>query len=67
MLGELTLLALKLVEVEQNLDHDLVPTQSRSEVEVDVLEAINKLLLATVLHVPKLLFPVSKKVFYTFH
>ena len=53
VLGELTLLALKLVEVEQNLDHDLVPTQSHLEVEVDVLEAINKLLLATVLHVPK--------------
>ena len=53
VLGELTLLALKLVEVEQNLDHDLVPTLSRLEVEVGVLEAINKLLLATVLHVPK--------------
>ena len=53
VLGELTLLALKLVEVEQNLDHDLVPTLSRLEVEVDVLEAINKLLLATVLRVPK--------------
>ena len=53
MLGELTLLALKLVEVEQNLDHDLVPTLSRLEVEVDVLEAIHKLLLATVLRVPK--------------
>ena len=56
---------LGLLEVEQNLDHDLVPTQSRSEVEVDVLEAINKLLLVTVLHVPKLLFQVSKKVSYT--
>ena len=53
VLGELTLLALKLVEVEQNLDHDLVPTQSRLVVEVDVLEAINKLLLATVLRVLK--------------
>ena len=53
VLGELTLLALKLVEVELNLDHDLVPTLSRLEVEVGVLEAINKLLLATVLHVPK--------------
>ena len=53
MLGEHTLLALKLVEVEQNLDHDLVPTQSRLVVEVDVLEAINKRLLATVLRAPK--------------
>ena len=53
VLGELTLLALKLVEVEQNLDHDLVPTLSRLEVEVGVLEAINKLLLATVLRVLK--------------
>ena len=67
VLGELTLLVLKLVEVEQNLDHDLVPTQGRLVVEVDVLEAIHKLLLATVLHVPKLLFPVSKKVSNTFH
>ena len=53
VLGELTLLVLKLVEVEQNLDHDLVPTQGRLVVEVDVLEAIHKLLLATVLRVLK--------------
>ena len=53
VLGDLTLLALKLVEVEQNLDHGLVPTQGRLVVEVDVLEAIHKLLLATVLRVLK--------------
>lgn len=56
MLGDLTLLALKLVEVELNLDHDLVPTQDHLEVEEDVLERINKLFLATVMRVP----PIAK-------
>ena len=54
--GELTLLALKLAEAEQNLDHDLVPTQDLLEVEENVLERINKLFLATVMRVP----PIAK-------